>query len=104
VLDDVGFGALSCFGGLIETPNIDRTNGMACITECATDFPGSNGHIPFERATIAEMLVERGYNTYIVGRWHLGPADKMNLASTKRHWPLGCGFERCYDFLRGETN
>jgi arylsulfatase A-like enzyme len=24
VLDDVGFGALSCYGGLIETPNIDR--------------------------------------------------------------------------------
>ena len=24
VLDDVGFGALGCYGGLIETPNIDR--------------------------------------------------------------------------------
>ena len=24
VLDDVGFGALSCYGGLIDTPNIDR--------------------------------------------------------------------------------
>jgi arylsulfatase A-like enzyme len=124
VLDDVGFGALSCFGGLIETPNIDRiaqngvrytqwhttalcsptrsclltgrnhtTNGMACITECATGFPGSNGHIPFENATIAEMLVERGYNTYLVGKWHLCPEDEMNLAATKRHWPLGPGFD-----------
>ena len=24
VLDDVGFGALGCYGGLIDTPNIDR--------------------------------------------------------------------------------
>jgi arylsulfatase len=24
VLDDVGFGAMSCYGGPIETPNIDR--------------------------------------------------------------------------------
>src|SRR5437588_229116 len=24
VLDDVGFGALSCYGGMIDTPNIDR--------------------------------------------------------------------------------
>jgi arylsulfatase A-like enzyme len=30
VLDDVGFGALSCYGGLIDTPNIDRVaaNGL----------------------------------------------------------------------------
>ena len=24
VLDDVGYGQLSCFGGLVDTPNIDR--------------------------------------------------------------------------------
>ena len=24
VLDDVGYGQLSCFGGMVETPNIDR--------------------------------------------------------------------------------
>lgn len=30
VLDDVGFSAMSCYGGLIETPNIDRlaANGL----------------------------------------------------------------------------
>ncbi len=27
VLDDVGYGQLSCFGGLVETPNIDRVAG-----------------------------------------------------------------------------
>ena len=28
----------------------------------------------------------------------------MNLASSKRQWPLGRGFERYYGFLGGETN
>lgn len=80
------------------------TNGMACIAEATTGFPGSNGHIPFECATIAEVLGERGWNTYMLGKWHLCPADEMNLASTKRNWPVGRGFERYYGFLGGETN
>ena len=80
------------------------TVGMACIGEATTGFPNSNGHIPFETATIAEVLVEKGYNTYMLGKWHLCPEDEMNLASTKRNWPLGRGFERYYGFLGGETS
>ena len=80
------------------------TVGMACIGEATTGFPNSNGHIPFETATIAEVLVEQGYNTYMLGKWHLCPEDEMNLASTKRNWPLGRGFERYYGFLGGETS
>jgi arylsulfatase len=80
------------------------TNGMACIAEATTGFPNSNGHIPFECATIAEVLGERGWNTYMLGKWHLVAADEMNMASTKRNWPIGRGFERYYGFLGGETN
>jgi arylsulfatase A-like enzyme len=135
VLDDTGFSAMEPWGGLIETPNINRlaatgltytnwhttalcsptrsslltgrnhtTNGMACIAEATTGFPNSNGHIPFECATIAEVLGERGWNTYMLGKWHLVAADEMNMASTKRNWPVGRGFERYYGFLGGETN
>jgi arylsulfatase A-like enzyme len=135
VLDDVGFSAMEPWGGLIETPNINKlaangltytnwhttalcsptrsslltgrnhtTNGMACIAEATTGFPNSNGHIPFECATIAEVLGERGWNTYMLGKWHLVAADEMNMASTKRNWPVGRGFERYYGFLGGETN
>ena len=60
------------------------TNGMGTITEAASGFPSSNGHIPFECGTIAEVLGERGWNTYMVGKWHLTPEDEMNLASRKR--------------------
>ena len=135
VLDDVGFSAMERFGGMIETPNINRiaergllyrnfhttalcsptrsclmtgrnhtTNGMATITEAASGFPSSNGHIPFECGTLAEVLGERGWNTYMTGKWHLTPEDEMNLASTKGQWPIGRGFERFYGFLGAETN
>ena len=50
------------------------------------------------------MLGERGFNTYMVGKWHLTAADEMNLASRKSQWPLGRGFERFYGFLGAETN
>jgi arylsulfatase A-like enzyme len=80
------------------------TVGMACIAEATTGFPGSNGHIPFETATIAEVLGERGYNTYMCGKWHCVAEDETNMASSKRNWPTGRGFERYYGFLGGETN
>lgn len=79
-------------------------NGMACIAEIASGYPGSNAHIPFENAMISEILSERGWNTYAVGKWHLCPIDEWNMASTKRNWPIGRGFERYYGFLGGETN
>jgi arylsulfatase len=40
----------------------------------------------------------------MLGKWHLCPADELNMASTKRNWPVGRGFERYYGFLGGETN
>ena len=77
---------------------------MACITEAASGFPNASGHIPGECAMLPEILGERGWNTYIVGKWHLTPEDEMNMASTKKDWPLGRGFERFYGFLGAETN
>jgi arylsulfatase A-like enzyme len=80
------------------------TVGMACITEATTGFPGSNGRIPSETANLAEILVDRGYSTFCVGKWHLTPEEESSPASSKRNWPLGRGFERFYGFLGGETN
>jgi arylsulfatase len=135
VLDDVGFSALGCYGGPVDTPNIDRLagegvrytqwhttalcsptrsclltgrnhtrNSMACITEAAIGFPNASGTIPPENGMLPEILGELGWNTYMVGKWHLCPDDEMNLASTRRNWPSGRGFERWYGFLGAETN
>jgi arylsulfatase A-like enzyme len=135
VLDDVGYSAMSCYGGPITTPNIDRVaadgvrftqwhttalcsptrsclltgrnhtrNSMACITEAAVGFPNASGTIPPENGMVSEILGELGWNTYHVGKWHLCPTDEMNLASTRRNWPTGRGFERYYGFLGAETD
>ena len=53
---------------------------------------------------LPEILGELGWNTYMVGKWHLCPTDEMNLAAPRRNWPSGRGFERWYGFLGAETN
>jgi len=80
------------------------TVGMATIEEFTEGFPNSNGRIPADTALLSEVLVEHGYNTYCVGKWHLTPLEESNLASTKRHWPTSRGFERFYGFMGGETD
>ena len=79
-------------------------NSMACITEAAIGFPNASGTIPPENGMLSEILGELGWNTYMVGKWHLCPDDEMNLASTRRNWPTGRGFERWYGFLGAETS
>lgn len=79
-------------------------NSMACITEAAIGFPNASGVIPPENGQIQEILAARGWNTYMVGKWHLCPDAEMNLASSRRNWPTGRGFERFYGFLGAETN
>ena len=79
-------------------------NSMACITEAAVGFPNASGTIPPENGMLPEILAERGWNTYMVGKWHLCPTVEMNVASTRRNWPSGRGFERWYGFLGAETN
>jgi arylsulfatase len=81
-----------------------HSNNMACITEGSTGYPGYNGYIPFENGFLSEMLLQHGYNTYAVGKWHLTPADHISAAGPYDRWPLGRGFERFYGFLGAETN
>lgn len=135
VWDDVGFGALDCYGGPIQTPAMKRiadmglrftqfhttalcsptrsclmtgrnatSNGMAVITEASNGFPGYCGRIPPENAFLSEVLVEKGWSTFAVGKWHLTPTEESHLAASRRLWPLSKGFERYYGFLGGETD
>lgn len=88
----------------ILTGRNHHSNGMACITEGSTGYPGSNGYIPFENGFLSEILQQHGYNTYAIGKWHLTPAEQISAAGPYDRWPLGRGFERFYGFLGGETN
>ena len=81
-----------------------HSNAMACITEAATGYPGYNGLVPFENGFLSEMLLEHGYNTYMIGKWHLIPSSQETAAGPYDRWPLGRGFERYYGFLGGDTS
>jgi arylsulfatase len=81
-----------------------HSNALACITEGSTGYPGSNGMMPFENGMLSEILVEQGYNTYCVGKWHLTPAEQVSAAGPYNRWPLGRGFERYYGFMGGDTH
>jgi len=135
VLDDVGYGQLSVFGGLCETPTLERlagrglrygnfhttalcsptrgtlltgrnhhTLGLSAITELSLGFPAHNGIMGFEHGFLSEMLLEQGYNTFAVGKWHLAPPEETTTAGPFHRWPLGRGFERYYGFLGGDTD
>ena len=81
-----------------------HSNAMSCITEGSTGYPGANGNIPFENGFLSEILLQNGYNTYALGKWHMTPADQASAAGSYARWPLGRGFERYYGFLGGDTN
>ncbi len=135
VLDDVGFGQLSPFGGLCDMPTLDRlagrglryshfqttalcsptrgclltgrnhhTLGLSSITELAMGFPSHDAHMGFQHGFLSEMLLEHGYNTFAVGKWHLAPSQETSAAGPFHRWPLGRGFERFYGFLGGDTD
>jgi arylsulfatase A-like enzyme len=88
----------------IVTGRNHHSNGMAAITELATGFPGYNGVIPFENGFLSETLLEQGYSTFMVGKWHLTPSNQETAAGPYTRWPLGRGFERFYGFLGGDTS
>jgi len=88
----------------ILTGRNHHSNAMSCITEMSTGYPCGNGNIPFENGFLSEMLLQKGYNTYALGKWHLTPSDQISAAGPYDRWPLGRGFERFYGFLGGGTN
>ncbi len=88
----------------ILTGRNHHSNHVAAIMELSTGFPGYDGYIPFENGFLPEMLLQHGYNTYAVGKWHLTPAEQISAAGPYDRWPLGRGFERYYGFLGGDTH
>lgn len=75
--------------------------GVGAIAEWSNGFPGYQGRISSNAATVAEMLAEQGYGTYAVGKWHLSNLANYGTAGPHGHWPLGRGFSRWYGFLGG---
>ena len=78
--------------------------GMRAISNFDTGFPNMRGAIPRSAATLAEVLREQGFGTYMVGKWHLAPMRETGPAGPFHNWPIARGFDRFYGFLQGETD
>ena len=56
--------------------------------------PGYEGHLNDRVTTIAELLRDEGYHTYMAGKWHLGHEDPSMR-------PFARGFEQTFALLAG---
>ncbi len=129
--DDMGFSDLGCYGGEIQTPNLDAlaANGVrftqfyntarCCPTRASLltglhphqtgvghmmedrDLDGYRGNLNRRCVTIAEALRPAGYRTYAVGKWHVTPGASAKALEKQQNWPLQRGFDRHYGTIHG---
>ncbi|MCZ9884929.1 arylsulfatase [Arthrobacter sp. B2a2-09] len=78
--------------------------GMRFLAVADTGFPNARGELPQGVPTVPGMLRDRGYGTYLVGKWHLAPQHELTPAGPFSNWPLARGFERFYGFLGGASD
>ena len=130
--DDLGYGDLSCYGATeLDTPQIDQlaseglrfTSGYCSASTCTpTRYSLLTGNYAFRRSgtgiappnspaiiqpgteTIGTMLKRAGYETAVVGKWHLGLGGKEgpDWNGELKPGPLEIGFDHC--FLLPTTN
>lgn len=130
--DDVGYGDVGVYGStMISTPNIDRlakdglvfTDGHSSAATCTPSrfslLTGVHGFrhgvrilqpnaplsIPTDILTLPKMLKKAGYNTAVIGKWHLGIGAKgveTDWNAEVKPGPLEIGFD--YSYLLPSTN
>lgn len=71
--------------------------GLGNMAELMQPFqqgqPGYEGYLNDRVANLAEVLQEGGYNTYTVGKWHLGRSEELS--------PNARGFDHSYILVQG---
>ena len=130
--DDVGYGDVGAYGAqMIPTPNIDAlakeslmfTDGHCSAATCSPSrfslLTGIHGFrervrvlppnaplsISTDALTLPKLFKEAGYQTAVVGKWHLGIGEKgrpVDWNADVKPGPLEIGFD--YSFLLPSTN
>lgn len=125
--DDMGYSDIGCYGGEIDTPNLDRLarnglrftqfyNSPRCspsraslltglyphqtgigILTYPTGPEGYAGDLNRSCVTVAEVLKSSGYRTYMSGKWHVS----SNLVEPTESWPMQRGFDEFYGTIIG---
>lgn len=78
--------------------------GMRFLAALDTGFDNSRGRVDPAIPMVPARLRERGYGTYLVGKWHLAPKHHTTPAGPFTHWPLARGYDRFYGFMDGCTD
>ncbi|WP_430819685.1 arylsulfatase [Carboxylicivirga caseinilyticus] len=107
MLDDLGYSDLGCYGGEINTPNIDQlasegirftqmhNSARCCPTRASLltgqhpQVAGINGmgvNLSMNTATIPEVLVQNGYQTGMTGKWHLSTTKALPDHNEQLQW------------------
>jgi len=73
-------------------------------TIMSAGFPGWDGKIPSKNGTVAEILRDKGYNTFGVGKYGVTPDEDATDAGPFDRWPTGKGFEHFFGFLGSATD
>ena len=68
-------------------------NQKEAMTDNQIGQPGYEGHINDRVVTVATLLRDAGYHTYMAGKWHLGEQVEQD--------PFNRGFERAFTLLQG---
>ncbi|VGO16397.1 Arylsulfatase [Pontiella desulfatans] len=130
--DDVGYGDVGAYGSeKIPTPNIDRlaaqglrfTDGHCSAATCTPSrfsmLTGIHGFrhnarvlppnapliVPTDKLTLPKLFKKAGYQTAVIGKWHLGIGEKgtpVDWNGDVKPGPLEVGFD--YSFLLPSTN
>jgi len=127
--DDMGYSDIGCYGGEIQTPNLDAlaakgvrftqfyNTARCCPTRAALltglyphqagvghmmddrNHDGYRGNLNQHCRTIAEVLKPAGYATYMSGKWHV--TRHIAPEGPKFNWPLQRGFDRFFGTIHG---
>lgn len=77
--------------------------GLGFLSNFNLGFPSLSGNVQQKYGYISETLLENGYSTFALGKWHLCNSESMSGAGPFDQWPLGRGFEKYYGFLSAMT-
>jgi arylsulfatase len=78
--------------------------GYGVVSEASTGYPGYDGVITIDTATIGRIMTENGFATSWFGKNHNTPGAQTSQAGPFNQWPNGMGFDYFYGFNNGETN